>query len=50
LRLTVHQDHVHKVDNINDWWNSLEVQKNRIKLCEKYSIIPDENSLKKLSK
>jgi putative transferase (TIGR04331 family) len=41
---------IDKADNINDWWNSLEVQKNRIKLCEKYSIIPNKNSLQKLSK
>ena len=40
---------IDKFDNVELWWNNKNVQKNRIKLCEEYSIIPSKNSLKNLA-
>ena len=40
---------IDKFDNVELWWNNKNLQKNRIKLCEEYSIIPSKNSLKNLA-
>ena len=37
------------INDIEKWWNQKDLQKNREIICEQYSVLPDQKSLKDLS-
>ena len=37
------------INDIEKWWNQKDLQKNREIICEQYSVLPNQKSLKDLS-